>query len=121
MPDANQHFKKELMALEINKHEIRSPDDVDFEFIEHLLEAQKSTCSALLSSQVQLDSNFVNLRQTVVSLRKTQNSRQYSNGLPIPHYTSYGLKTQQGQIVYQLNDLDSLFLNLVLQHSQNNT
>ena len=70
-PDANQHFKNELMSQGINKFDIRTADDVDFDFIENLLLAQKSTCDALLSAQIQLDSNFVNQRQTVISLRKT--------------------------------------------------
>lgn len=38
-PDANQHFKNELMSQDINKFDIRSPDDVDSDFIENLLVA----------------------------------------------------------------------------------
>ena len=104
--DANEHFKKGLLEQNIINYEIKSHDDVDFTFIETLLVPQQKTCQALLNSEINLDSNFVNARQSVISTRNSLVSGGENKS------RAYGVKDDKGNLILQLNDLDSYYIEM---------
>ena len=59
---ATQFFRDELIKLNINQFDVKSSEDVDFKLIENLMIAQKATTNALLKSELNFDSDFINLK-----------------------------------------------------------
>lgn len=89
--NANQHFKNGLTELNISKFDVKSHENVDFKVLETIFEAQKKTLDALIQSDLILDGNFVNARQSVLSIT--------SYGTNDSKLSAYGLKDKNGKFV----------------------